>query len=548
MTQFPEPASARDPRSLGRRRRAKFPRIVLAVAALVLAVMWLTPLLDRDERNFITVPALGAILILLGVWFAFFARVALVRRLIVLLTALAALGLTALCFRLDGYTGDMHPKIVFRWLPKPYEQLKAPPEEASTTDTRPVADLQHTTAADYPQFLGPERRATVHGIRLDRDWKAHPPKRLWRQPIGAGWSAFAVVGDYAVTQEQRGDSELVVCYALRTGKVIWSHATPGRFTSVLGGDGPRATPTIAGGNVYVQTATGRLLCLDGSNGLLLWSHDLHKEHGSKNLNWGRSGSPLVVDRLVIVSAGGHDGQSLVAYDKETGHQVWAAGSDISSYSSPAVATLAGVRQVLIVNQDWVVGHRLDNGQVLWRYPWPGNSSSNASASQAVPVGDRRVFLSKGYHIGCELLELSPGENNTLRAARVWQRPTQLKTKLTNVVLHEGHVFGLSQGILECVDLATGKRCWKRGRYGHGQILLVDDTILILSETGDMALVEASSKKYRPIARMKAIDGKTWNNPALAGRYLLVRNAEEASCFELPLLAGSTQAPTGSAAE
>ena len=540
MTPPPEQGSASDAHPSDRRKLAKFPRNVVVIGAVILAVMWLTPFLDRDERNFITPPVLGAVLILLGVWFAFFARVTPARRRAVLLAALGTLGLLALCFRLEGYTGDMHPKIVLRWSAKPYELLDTPQEESATTDTYPVADLLRTTDADYPQFLGPERRATVHGIRLARDWKSNPPKRLWRQPIGAGWSAFAVVGDYAVTQEQRGDSELAVCYEVRTGKVVWSHATPGRFTSVLGGDGPRATPTIAGGNVYVQTAIGLLLCLDGSNGALLWSHDLHKEHGSKNLNWGRSGSPLVVDRLVIVSAGGKENQSLVACDAETGEQVWTAGSDISSYSSPAVATLAGVRQVLIVNQDWAVGHRLVDGKVLWRHPWPGSSGSNASASQAVPIGDRRVFLSKGYHIGCELLELIPTEDETLRVESLWKRSTLLKTKLTNVVLHDGHLFGLSQGVLECVDLATGKRRWKRGRYGHGQIVLVDALLLVLSETGDVALVEASSKKYRQIARMTAIDGKTWNNPALAGHYLLVRNAEEASCFELPLLASPDQ--------
>ena len=342
-------------------------------------------------------------------------------------------------------------------------------------------------------------------IHLARDWKTWPPQLVWRQPIGGGWSAFAVVGDYAVTQEQRGDEELVVCYEFRTGRVVWSHAEPGRFTSVLGGDGPRATPTIYAGNVYAQSPRGPLLCLDGADGTILWSHDIIRENGAKNINWGRSGSPLVVNDKVIVSAGGPNGQSLVAYDAETGKRIWSAGNDVSSYSSPALATLCGVQQVVSVNQDEVVGHRFTDGKPLWQCPWPGKSDMNPNASQPVAVGDDRIFLSKGYGIGSKLIQLQRSDNGSFAVDVLWHKSTLMKTKLTNVVLRDGYVYGLSQGVLECVQLDTGRRRWKRGHYGHGQLLRVDDLLLVTAEMGDVALVEASPKRFHELGRFKAIE-------------------------------------------
>jgi outer membrane protein assembly factor BamB len=504
------------------------------LALVALGFLWLSPWVNRDERNFISVPVLAGALLLCAFWFVFSSDFPLAWRRGVVLGGLVLLGLVASLFRLEGYTGDMHPKIVLRWKPRPDEVLKTPDVAGKHEQNRAAADLSITTPHDYPQFLGPRRMPVVSGLRLAREWNTKPPELLWRQPIGAGWGGFAVVGDYAVTQEQRGDQELVVCYELRSGRVAWSHADEGRFTSVMGGVGPRATPTIHGGKVYTQGAFGMLNCLDGTSGATIWSHDIHKGNAAQNISWGRSGSPLIVDDWVIVSAGGAENRSLVAYHKDNGEFVWGSGSDVSSYSSPTLATLCGVRQVLIVNQDWLVSHRLNDGKVLWRYAWEGNSGSNASASQPVPLDDDRVFVSKGYHVPCTLLELHCGEDSTFEVHEVWRRPGQLSTKLTNVALRNGYVYGLSQGILECVELATGKRQWKRGRYGHGQIVLADDLILVSAETGEVALVEASPDQYRELGRFQAIEGKTWNNPALAGPYLLVRNSEEAACYELPV--------------
>ena len=403
------------------------------------------------------------------------------------------------------------------------------------------------TDHDYPRFLGNGYCAKVQGLEINPDWNAHSPKLLWKQPIGAGWSAFAIVGDYAVTQEQRGDQEMVVCYELKTGKVAWSNADNARWDhsgpGALGGVGPRATPTIHDGRVFTHGATGILNCIDARNGELLWSHDTLEEFGVENISWGKSDSPLIVDGNVVISVGGANDNSLVAFDLETGDVAWSAGVRRSSYASPVLTELAGVRQILVVNENFLTAHDAATGKVLWEHPWDGDSNGNASASQPVPVGGDRIFLSKGYGIQSQLLQVShvdavDGNDEKWSADILWSKPV-LRTKFGNVVIRDGVAYGIDDIDMDAVELETGKRRWKKRRrpeLGHGQIMLVGDKILVISESGELVLLAADPKKYRELAKLQAIEGVTWNNLALSGPYLLVRNAEEAACFELPMTA------------
>ena len=318
---------------------------------------------------------------------------------------------------------------------------------------------------------------------------------------------------------------------------------------MLAGVGPRATPTIDEGMVYTLGATGRLFCLDGATGSVVWKKDLRKETGVteeddlRDLPYGRANSPLVVGDLLIVPAGGPESQkcvSLVAYHKKTGARVWQGGRRQISYSSPVLATLAGVEQILIVNEDYVSGHDVQSGHTLWEHPWPGSSSSKANVSQAVPVSigntpPDRVFLSKGYGTGAALIRILPDGDGTLTTEELWNNSRVMRTKFTNVAVRDGYVYGLSDGILECVELETGQRKWKGGRYGHGQILRVGQLLLVLAESGELLLVEASpDRDHSVLGRFQALEGMTWNNLALYGHYLLVRNAREAACYELAL--------------
>jgi outer membrane protein assembly factor BamB len=411
------------------------------------------------------------------------------------------------------------------------------------------------TPHDYPRFLGGGYWAETPGVELETDWKSHPPEEVWRHEIGAGWSGIAVVGNQAVTQEQRGDEELVSCYRLDSGELVWAHGDetrfdPADFQGSLGGIGPRATPTIHDGRILTQGGTGIVNCIDARTGDVIWSHDTHAEIDAEPLVWGQSGSPLVVDDLVIVSVGAPSDaaaredydSSLVAYDLESGELRWAAGNRQASYASPIVTTLAGERQIVMVNDKFITAHRVEDGTVLWEYPWPSESDSTATTTQPIPLDGDRLFLSKGYGVGASLVEVSKSDDGKFEVKPLWDPPIKrvMKTKFANVVMRDGYVYGLDDALLSCVEVATGRVKWKKRRspaFGHGQIMLVGDVIVVLSESGEVALVEATPEKYRERAQIQALDSAntTWNTPSFAAPNLLVRNSREIACYRLPLV-------------
>lgn len=511
--------------NVGRRIRWWPAVLVLALCALAEAWVWLRPGPIRQMRVIETfiVSFVGVLLLLL--WFLFFSRARPLWRWL----ALAAVGVAAVFFSqfvtISGVTGDLVP--ILGW------------KGGGSGGGGEVALAGGPGAAGaggYPQFLGPRRDGTVRGVRLARDWETSPPREVWRRPVGEGWSGFAIAGQRAVTQEQHGPEERLVAYDLATGEELWHQAQPARYETTIGGIGPRATPTIAAGRVFALGATGVLTAVDLETGELFWRRDVLAEHEATNPEWGKSCSPLVVDGRVVVSAGGVSGGSLVAYDAETGELAWAAGSDRSSYSSPVLAELAGTRQIVIMNAGSFAGHDPATGEMLWDHPWPADQP-NVAVPLLLP-GDR-ILGSSGYGIGAKLLALSAdggadgdGGDDGLRASMVWESP-RLKAKFTNPVLHEGYVYGHDDGVYVCLDPATGERCWKRGRYGHGQTILAGDLLLVTTEKGDVVLIDPSPEEHRELGRFSALSGKLWNPPALAGNYLALRTDREAVLYELP---------------
>ena len=512
--------------------------LLLAVVGVIVWLQAASPTGDKGFSNALSIGMLGLILILWLLWFLFGSRQPWWMRVAVPLGLAAAGWLFLTVFRFEAVSGNFVPRFALRASEKA-DRLLGQPGGGSA-----VVDLAATTPDDFPQFLGPDRSAAIHHVRLARDWDSNPPRLVWRQEIGAGWSGFAVVNGHALTLEQRGDSELVTCYDVDTGEVEWAHSTEARYDSTVAGTGPRSTPTVDGGTVYAQGAAGHLLALDGATGQVLWERQMQAEFGMtadqelRDLPYGRAGSPLIVGDLLVLPAGGpSDGRtvSLVAYDKRSGERVWEGGEDQISCASPTLANLAGVEQILIVNESSASGHDPATGRLLWSHPREARSNANANVSNAVAVPPDRVFLSKGYGLGAELLQLSPAADGTFDVRQLWQSNRVMRTKFTNVAIREGHVYGLSDGILECVDLETGERVWKGGRYKHGQILLVDDLLLVLAESGEMFLVEATpEKRNHVLGSFQAIEGKTWNTFALFGSRLVVRNGREAAAYELPL--------------
>lgn len=527
--------------------------VIIILASLTTLFIWLADFANRQAQIERTGGVLFVTFLLLLIWLFAFSRLSRRFRLFALSTLVLLLGLGWSLFRVRGVSGDVLPILEWRFAQNKIEPL--PQKSSVLADTaltsitmqsvqeesqpqavteipqpviaKPVTSLRR----DFPQFLGPNRDAKVPGIKLKRDWAKHPPQRLWRQNIGAGWSSFAVAGDFAITQEQRGAIEMVVAYDLTSGRVRWSHGDSTGFTSPITGDGPRATPTIAQNRVYTQGATGWLNCLELKSGKRLWSKNILQDNDAQIKEWGMAGSPLVVDSLVVVSAGGQNNQSLAAYHKDDGRKIWSAGQDRAGYSSPLLTALLGTRQILIFNLGNLVAHEAVTGKILWQFSWPGGETQHVA--QPVVLPEHRVLVSSGYGVGCKLIQIQHTDSTGFRATLVWET-NQLKAKFNNVVHRDGYIYGLDDGILICLDLATGTRKWKAGRYGHGQLINVDDLLLVQAESGDVVLVEATPAAHKELTRFAALAGKTWNNPALVGEYLLVRNDREAACYQLAL--------------
>ena len=519
-----------------------FPGVTLAlIAAAIAGVRW-QPELERNLRAWATaaLALLGAVLLL--IWFLASSRFRPRTRWVGLAGILACGLVLKWSLRLDGtLDGTGLPRWVWRGSVRSAatttqsEGTNTPTAATPTTSARDPRSTPLPGLEDTPQFLGPDRSGILPTSRFSADWNTQAPRELWRRPIGLGWSAFAVVGGRAWTQEQTGDDEQVTCLDVATGRTLWSHAERTRFSEWQGGDGPRATPTIHEGRVYAFGATGLLLCLEAADGRPVWRRSVLEENGLGNITWGTSASPLLVDDLVVVTGGRGSGAVVFAYRKADGAPVWKAGSGDASYASPILATLAGRRVILSNNAASLTAHDPATGRLLFEHPWGGAKWPKASQPVVLP-GDR-VFVSAGYGMGCQIVQVTAGEagttsgSGTLRAETAWKGLT-MKTQFNSPGLKDGFLYGLDDGLLACVDANTGRRVWKDGRFGSGQTLIVGGVIVVQNENGTVHACAASPEGFREFGRIAALSSKTWNHPTVAGRYLLVRNDREAACWEL----------------
>lgn len=409
----------------------------------------------------------------------------------------------------------------------------SPDAGVASPDASPEASAGGTPARSSPSsvwgdFRGPRRDGRYSGPPIRTDWPREGLTELWKQPVGLGYASFVVAGGRAFTIEQRRSEEVVAAYDVETGRELWTVRWTGEFTEAMGGDGPRATPTWHDGRLYALGALGELRSLDAETGAVYWRRNILEENDAPNLPWGMSAAPLIVDDTVVVLPGGSRGRSVVAYHRLTGEPVWSALDDPQAYTSPMLATIGGVRQILIVSATRALGLSPDGNRVLWDYPWA--TSQGINAAQPLLLGDDRVFLSASYGQGAAVFEVaSAGGSFTTRT--IWQNQ-RMKNKFTSSVLHEGHIYGLDESILACIDAATGDVRWKAGRYGYGQLLIAGDRLIVLTEDGDIVQVRATPERHEELQSFRGIAGKTWNHPVIAGGRLLVRNLREMAAFDI----------------
>jgi outer membrane protein assembly factor BamB len=395
-------------------------------------------------------------------------------------------------------------------------------------------------AADWPQYRGPNHDGIAPEPAALRSLKPD-----WKIPTALGFSSFALAEGRAYTQVVRakggGPREWCVAFEAKTGKELWaadigagSYPKGGDAGTPenRGGDGPRSTPTINEGLVYVCTQDIVVQALDAKTGQKVWSHDVIQAHNGRNIKWNSAASPVVDGDLLFV-AGGGAGQSLLALNKKSGDVAWKTGDEIITHSTPVVATLHGVRQVIFFLKSGLVAVAVADGKELWRFPF---KFSVSTAISPVVCGDI-VYCSAGYGVGGGACRVGKS-GDKFSAQELWKiEGDKLVANHWSTPVHkDGHLYGMfsfkkfGSGPLKCVEVATGKIKWEQPGFGAGNVTLVGSTLVALADDGHVALVEATPAAYKEIARLKAVGGKCWSTPAFSDGHIFVRSTKEGACL------------------
>jgi outer membrane protein assembly factor BamB len=514
------------------------------VGSLIVTLMLVDPTMRGPGTTYLTLP-MGMVLFALGATWLRKRRPA-IRTGLALLLALAGFGFSVL-LRNEGMTGSYALGTHWRWSRTPEDvMLSVRKGKAAAKPDLPDSGKLSSALAnpEWPGFRGADRAARSRGPQISTNWTALPPRQLWKIPVGPAWSSFAVAGKRLFTQEQRGPKETVVCYDGETGHEIWNQQTETRLDDPLGGPGPRATPTVADGGLFVTGVTGTYQRLDPATGEVVWKQDLTTVAKRKAPMWGFAASPLVAGTVAIVYAGGPDGKGVLAFDAASGAPRWSAAAGNDSYSSPQLNTILGEELVPMLSDEGLVFLDPTSGKERLHYDW---KFKPYRALQPCLIGSDTILLPTGMNAGTRAIRIAK-TNGQLTAQELWTS-RNLKPDFSDLVTHQGYAYGEDGGIFTCIDLKTGERKWKGGRYGKGQVLLLENSglLLIAAEQGQVVLLRADSNEHAEVASFKALEGKTWNHPVVVGDRLYVRNSQEAAAYQLPLAEVKTAAARFSAA-
>jgi outer membrane protein assembly factor BamB len=401
---------------------------------------------------------------------------------------------------------------------------------ASPTWAQPGGDKQ-----EWPQFLGPHRNGISSEQGLLTEWPEGGPKVVWRSPGGVGMSGLAISRGRLVTLVQRGGKQVVVALDPLSGKPQWESPVAPAYKNGMG-NGPRATPAIAGNLVVVFTGEGILAALNSADGKPVWSHNVVEELNGAIAEYGMASSPLVVGDNVIVTAGAQGG-STVAYNLKSGKLVWKSGDDAAGYSSPTLLELSGRPQLVVFTGEAAVGLVPETGAPLWRFPYETNFNCNIVTPLAV---NENVFISSGENHGCVMLSVKP-DGAKFKTGEVWSSQgsqSVLRNEWQTSILHEGYLYGFDNvgaagpvTHLTCVNAETGKRVWQKTRFGKGNLIAADGKLFISTMSGELVVVRLTPTAFEELGRVQLI-GQTRQAPALANGRIYLRDDEEIVCVDV----------------
>jgi len=406
------------------------------------------------------------------------------------------------------------------------------------------ASLPQVYAAPWTQYRGSNTDGnSPEKWTLKSYVSSNSLQRAWHTKAETGFSSFTVDDGKAFTivgrQIDGVKREVLVALNAADGKELW--AAPfgiARYDGGgdsgtqdnRGGDGPRSTPAVRDGRVYVYNSAMKLVCFNAKDGKEIWAQDIAKDFGGQNIRWQSAASPLLEDGRVYV-AGGGAGQSLLAFDQKTGANVWKTQNDGLVHASPIIATIHGVRQVVFMTKSGPVAVAPKTGDVLWRQDF----QARAIGASPVVSGDL-VYCSAGYGAGAAVFRVKK-DGAKFAAEQVWRRPNQLMNHWSTPVVKDGYLYGLfgaaayGTAPLKCIELATGEEKWSKPNFGMGGVILVDGHLVALCDSGELCIVKATPEGYKQEGLFQAISGKCWSTPAFSDGKIYLRSTTEAVCYE-----------------
>lgn len=414
---------------------------------------------------------------------------------------------------------------------------------AVSTASAQLTPKPSAPGTDWPAYRGPAGNG-VTTADFGKAWEAQGPKQAWKSPATEGFSSITVSGNVAttlVTRDHEGSrTEHCVAFDAATGKELW--AQPLQLAKYdgggdagtgdnKGGDGPRTTPTHDAGKVYVYGSNLDLHCFDAKSGKKVWSKDVAKEYGGKNIRWQNAISPLIEGNLVVVSGGGADA-AFLAFDKTSGALKWKSGSETITHATPTAAVIHGTRQIIFFVKSGLVAVSPQDGKELWRQAYRFNISTAASPI----VFEDIVYCSAGYDVGAGAYKIEK-KGSAWSSTELWRKEgNELANHWSTPVCKDGYLYGMFQfknygsGPVKCVDIRTGETRWSKEGFGPGNVILSGDRVLALSDKGELVLFSAKPDAYTELARADVLDGKCWSTPTLAGGKIFARSTKEAAAF------------------